>query len=329
MISVICPILNEKKYITQCIESILKQDYPHEDLEVLFVDGMSVDGTREIIMEYASKYPFLRLLDNPKKIVPYAMNIGIVEARGGIIIRIDAHTVYEESYFSVLAHQLQILEADNVGAVCKTEVLNKTPQALAIKEVLSNKWGVGNSLFRTGIDKVKQVDTVPFGCWKRNTFDRYGMFDVRLKRNQDLELNKRIIKGGGTIYIVPNTFCTYFARETFKELSKNNFQNGKWNIMTLYYTKMLSSLSIRHFIPLLFVLSLIIPILLFFLYIHFIYITVLVLVGYTMLLGTVCLKLSLSRNVNFVYLFMAFGILHFSYGWGEITGIYLLLSRKL
>ena len=222
MLSVICPIYNEEKYIANCIESILLQDYPKDDLEVLFVDGMSKDRTREIVAEYTRKYPFIRLIDNPEKIVPYAMNYGIRASKGEVIIRLDAHATYEKNYFSALVRRLNELGADNVGSVCKTDVLNKTPKTLAIREVLSNKFGVGNSVFRTGIDKVMEVDTVPFGCWRRDVFDKYGLYDLRLVRNQDIELNKRILRGGGKIFIVPDTYCTYLARETFKGLAKNN-----------------------------------------------------------------------------------------------------------
>lgn len=261
MLSVICPVYNEVKYIDVCIRSILLQDYSQKNLEVLFVDGLSSDGTRDIIKRYSVEYPFIKLLDNPHRIVPFAMNIGIESAVGNIIMRLDAHALYPSNYFSTLVSELNRLGADNVGATCRTDVLNKTSKTLAIREVLSNKFGVGNSSFRLGVSKIMEVDTVPFGCWKRNVFEKYGYYDVRLIRNQDIELNKRIIRGGGHIYIVSDTYCTYLARETFGSISHNNYLNGKWNVLTVYYTGQFDSLSIRHFIPLLFVLSLLIPIL--------------------------------------------------------------------
>ena len=312
MLSVICPIYNEEKYIVKCIDSILAQDYPKDELEIIFVDGMSKDQTREIVSEYIQKYSFIRLIDNPERIVPPAMNKGIEVAKGDIIMRLDAHATYEKNYFSVLVNALNKLEADNVGAVCKTDVLNKTPKTLAIREVLSNKFGVGNSVFRTGVDKVMEVDTVPFGCWKREVFNKYGLYDVRLVRNQDIELNKRILRGGGKICIVPNTYCTYLARETFKGLAKNNYGNGKWNILTVFYTKQFSSLSIRHFIPLLFVLSLILPSIFSLFYPPFIGLSVLSLLAYLSLLGMISLKLSISKNLNFFYLLTSFFVLHLS-----------------
>lgn len=321
MISVICPIYNEEKYIAKCVDSILAQDYPKDDMEVIFVDGMSVDRTREIIAEYTSKYPFIRFIDNPDRIVPPAMNKGILASKGEVIMRLDAHSTYASNYFSVLVKALHDLGADNVGAVCKTDVLNKTPKTLAIKEVLSNKFGVGNSTFRTGIDRVMEVDTVPFGCWRRDVFDKYGLYDVRLVRNQDIELNKRILRGGGKICIVPDTYCTYLARETFAGLAKNNYGNGKWNILTVFYTEQFNSLSIRHFVPLAFVLSLILPTLFSLIFWPLSLLSALSLIAYTLLLGAISAKLSVSKKLHFGYLLASFVVLHVSYGWGSLVGL--------
>lgn len=328
MLTVICPIYNEEKYIARCIESIMAQDYPKDDLEVLFVDGMSTDRTREIIASYLPQCPYLRVLDNPHKIVPYAMNKGISEAKGDIIMRIDAHTFYEPNYCSAIVKRLKELDAENVGCVCKTDVLNRIPKTLAIREVLSNKFGVGNSAFRTGINGIKEVDTVPFGCWPKRVFEKYGLYDVRLVRNQDIELSKRIINGGGKIYIIPDTFCTYLARETFSGLAKNNFGNGKWNILTVYYTRQMKSLSLRHFIPLLFLLSLIVPLLLAFVWWPFALVSAASLLAYTCLFSAVSLKLAVTKKLNFFYLLITFFVLHLSYGWGSLVGVLKLPFTK-
>ena len=321
MLSVICPIYNEEKYIAQFLDSLLQQDYPKDDLEILLVDGMSKDRTRDIVADYTARYPFIRLIDNPDKIVPCAMNRGIEQARGEVIMRLDAHASYQPDYFSVLVNGLERLHADNVGTVCKTDVLNKTPKTLAIREVLGNKFGVGNSTFRTGIGHEQEVETVPFGCWPKEVFAKYGKYNERLVRNQDIELNKRIIRGGGKIYILPDTYCTYLARETWTALAKNNYGNGKWNILTVYYTKMFSSLSLRHFIPLLFLLSLIIPTLLAFVWWPFVLISAASLLAYTGLLLTVSVKLAVQKHLNVFYLLITFFVLHLSYGWGSLMGI--------
>ncbi|MCI5580338.1 MAG: glycosyltransferase family 2 protein [Phocaeicola plebeius] len=328
MLSVICPIYYEEKYIRNCIESILEQDYPKNDLEVIFVDGGSKDDTRRIVEEYAARFPFIRLLDNPHRIVPYAMNLGIQAAKGEIIMRLDAHAMYERNYFSALVRRLKELKADNVGAVCKTDVLHKNPKSLAIREVLSNKFGVGDSTFRTGISEVQEVDTVPFGCWRRDVFEKYGYYDVRLVRNQDIELNKRILRGGGRICIVPDTYSIYYARETYRRLARNNFGNGLWNIWTVYYTRQFSSLCIRHFIPLLFVLSLVLPVLASFIWWPLIGVACLSLLAYTSLLGAISWRLAVDKHLNFLYLLASFLVLHVSYGWGSLCGIVKLPFLK-
>lgn len=321
MLSVICPIYNEEKYIAGCIESILRQDYPKDDLEVIFADGMSTDRTREIVTEYSAKYPFIRLLDNHKRIVPPALNAAIAASHGNIIMRLDAHASYEPNYFSAIASALNKYGADNAGSVCKTDVLNKTPKALAIREVLSHPLGVGNSAFRTGIKGVQEVDTVPFGCWKREVFEKYGQFDNRLKRNQDIEFSKRILRGGGKIVIIPDTYCTYFARETFSKLAKNNYGNGKWNILTVYYTHQLKSLSLRHFIPLIFVLSLLLPAISGFLWHPLWWLGLASLAAYTLVVSLISAKISFSKHLNFLYLLVSFFVLHLSYGWGSLMGL--------
>ncbi len=288
---------------------------------------MSKDGTRDIVENYARQYPFIHLLNNEKRIVPIAMNIGIRVSKGDVIMRLDAHAQYPANYFSVLVKALETIDADNVGAACRTDVLNKTPKTLAIREVLSNKFGVGNSTFRLGVDKVMEVDTVPFGCWKREVFDKYGVYDERLIRNQDIELNKRIVRGGGHIYIVPDTYCVYLARETFKGLAKNNYGNGKWNVLTVYYTKQMGSLSLRHFIPLLFLLSLIVPLFCSLIWSSFVFVTIVSLLAYLLTLGGIGMKLTISKRLSFGYLLISFFVLHVSYGWGSLNGIISVLKN--
>lgn len=328
-LSVICPIYNEEKYIVAFLDSVLQQDFSRDDMEVLLVDGMSRDKTRLIISQYIEKYPFLRLLDNPERTAPCAMNVGIQEANGDVIIRLDAHALYPSNYFSTLVFKLYELNADNIGCILNTDVLNKTPKTLAIREALSNRFGVGNSSFRTGVTSACEVDTVPFGCWRREVFQKYGLYDKRLVRNQDIELNKRIKRGGGHIFIIPDISCTYLARETFKALAKNNYGNGKWNILTVYYTKYFSSLSVRHFIPLAFVLSLLLPIVLMLLNVWFGVLSLMALGAYLMTLSCVSFTIWKTKRLNVFYLLMSFLTLHLSYGWGSLIGIFKVVGLKI
>lgn len=322
MLSVIVPIYNEEKYIELCMDSILAQDYPHEDMEVLLVDGMSTDNTRRLLVPYLERYPFVRLLDNPGRTAPKAMNIGIQAARGDVLMRLDAHVLYEHNYFSVLTKALHQLHADNVGAPCQTGVLHHNARTMAIKAVLSCPFGVGNSAFRTGIDHVMEVDTVPFGCWPRETFQKYGIYDERLTRNQDIEFNRRIKRGGGHVYIVPDTHSTYLARESYLALGKNNFANGLWNIKTVALTRHFSSLSLRHFVPMTFVLSLVLPLVLGFFWHPLWLVGLLSATLYLFALSVVSVRLACTGHLSVPRLLSAFLMLHLSYGCGSVVGLW-------
>ncbi|UVD79135.1 glycosyltransferase family 2 protein [Myroides albus] len=328
-ISIICPTYNEEKYIDTCIDSLVKQDIDKEKIEVFFVDGNSTDSTVEIIKTYQKQYSWIKLLNNPERIVPYAMNYGIKASQSDIVMRIDAHSFYADNYISVLLNAIREFGATNVGAVCRTDVLNKNAKTLAIGEVLSNPFGVGNSLFRLGVDKITEVDTVPFGCYRKEVFDRYGLYNPKLVRNQDIELNKRIKRDGGRILLVPDTYCTYLARETYKALSKNNFQNGMWNILTVYYTNAMDSLSLRHFIPLLFVLSLVIPSLLGLIWAPFVILSVLSFVLYFLLVCIISIKAYMKNEVSICYMILTFYVLHISYGVGSLVGLKRVLFKQV
>jgi len=320
--SIILPCRNEEKYIEQCIQSLINNQSDKFPLEIIVVDGMSADRTVAIVQNYIHQFSFIKLLQNPDKTVPFAMNLGINHAQGEYIIRVDAHATYPENYVASLITHLISLNADNVGATWKTDVLTKTKKTLAIKETLANRFGVGNALFRIGIEEIKQVDTVPFGCYKKSVFTKYGLYDTRLTRNQDIELNKRILRGGGKIYLVPGLACVYYARETFSAIAKNNYNNGLWNILTVKFTKKCSSLSLRHFVPLCFFLSLLLPLFFCFLYKPVIWITLLSLILYLSFLTTIGARLAIKKKLNFFYLLWGFITLHFSYGLGSLVGIF-------
>ena len=325
MISIICPIYNEERYINKCIESILSQDYPHEDLDVLFVDGMSNDKTREIIVDYIEKYPFIRLIDNPERIVPYAMNRGIKAAIGDIIIRLDAHAVYPSNYFSCLVFYLRKLNADNVGAVCRTLPAKNTLKCKAIAEALSSSFGMGNSYFRIGVNEIREVDTVPFGCYKRDVFKRIGYYDYELVRNQDDELNARLKKKGGKIFLLPNLVVDYFARDGILKTSKMFFQYGLYK--PLVNKKIGSPTTIRQFFPVFFVLGLVIglPLSLFFDPIMYCYVSILTLYLFLALMSS--LKSSLNILQVFYQILTCF-IIHISYGFGYLKGIYNIIFKR-
>lgn len=328
MLSVICPIYNEERYIAKCIDSLLLQDYPKDDWEILLVDGMSTDRTREIIESYAEKYPFIKLLDNPQKIVSYAMNAGIKASSGEVIIRLDGHVEYPINYFSSLVKHLKELDADNVGALCETLPCGPSAKERAIAEALSTSFGMGNSYFRIGCDKIMEVDTVPFGCFKREVFDKVGLYDNELVRNQDDELNGRIIKNGGKIYLIPSIVTKYYARDKISKVGRMFYQYGLFK--PLVNKKLGSPATLRQFFPLAFVLGLILGAILscFSSIIACLYLAVIVL--YFLLAFFFTFKSAKkTRKIGLlIYQPLTYFTIHFCYGWGYIVGIYKIMFHK-
>lgn len=252
-ISVIIPTYNEERSIDECITSMLEQDYPRERMEWFFVDGDSVDSTPARLCDYKERYPeLINIINNPDRTVPYAMNLGIRASRGEYIIRLDAHAAYAPDYFSSCVRVLDRTGADNVGGIIETRA--RTDMGKSIAKMLASPFGVGNSTFRTG-GKDGYVDTVPFGAFRRDVFERVGLYDERLTRNQDSELNYRIIKNGGKIYLSHEIKLAYYCRDTLRGITKMAFQNGKWNIITSRLCP--GSMRLRHFVPCIFLLSLI------------------------------------------------------------------------
>lgn len=254
-VSIICPIYNEARHIGAMIDSVLHQDYPKERMEVLFIDGMSTDGTREIVADYHKRYPQLRMVDNPHHVVPYALNEGIRQSTGEVIVRLDAHCRYPDNYVSRLVEELFALDADNVGGVCRTLPVRNTAECIAIAEAGSHPLGVGGSKFRIGVSCTQQADTVPFGCFRRELFNRIGLFDEDLIRNQDDEFNGRIIKNGGKIYLIPDVVIEYDARDTMAKTRKMYYQYGLFK--PLVNKKLGSAATIRQFFPSIFVAGLV------------------------------------------------------------------------
>jgi len=320
-ISIIIPCRNEKKYIIDFLESVLNNDYPKELIEIFIVDGKSEDGTMELVNDFINAYPFITLLVNEEKTVPFALNRAIKNCTGQYIIRLDVHSKIPENYFSKLISSAIETKADNIGTICLTDVKIKNAKTSAIKKVLSNKFGVGNSHFRIGIKTAMEVDTVPFGCYRKNVFKDFGLFNIDLKRNQDIELNKRIKKAGGKVILLPDPYSIYYAREDFSGVAKNNFSTGLWNILTVYLTKNISSVSIRHFIPLIFILSILVPSFLIIFNPYFGLVGLASLFSYAMLILSVSFKVN-DLTTKLYYLISAFIVIHFAYGFGSLVGLF-------
>lgn len=327
-VTVVCPIYQEGKFIQSCIESILRQDYPMDFLDIIFVDGMSTDQTREIVKQYSDQHKHIKLIDNPDRFVPQAMNLGIKEAKGEVIIRIDAHCVYPDNYISVLVDKLFELNADNVGGVWITNPSSNSTISHSIAIASSHIFGVGGSKHKIGANDIIETDTVPFGCYKRDVFDRIGLFDTDLIRNQDDEFNGRLIKHGGRIFIIPQIKINYFARNSLSKMIKMYYQYGLFK--PLVNKKLGSPATIRQFFPFLFTLGLGIGLVLSLFSNIILAIYMLCVSFYLILAFYFAFKESLRlKKAGLIFMLpITFLNIHISYGTGYILGIMKILFKK-
>ena len=231
-VSVIIPIRNEEKYLAQCLQSVIAQDYPKDRMEILVVDGKSEDRSREIVAEFGSKYPMIKLLDNPRLIVSTAMNIGIKNAKGDVIIRVDGHCLLESDYISQCVKCLRRTGADNVGGLMQAVGQGYVGEVIAL--ALNSFFGSGGSKFHYA-SKEQYVDTVYLGAFPRHVFDKVGLFNEKLVRNQDYELNYRIRAAGGKIFLSPAIKSYYYGRSSLRDLWHQYFQYGFWSAWNNFF----------------------------------------------------------------------------------------------
>ena len=318
-ISVILPVRNEERFIAACVDSIFSQDYPAEKMEVIFVDGRSEDRTVAMLREMQQAHPQIVVLDNPHRTVPYAMNIGIRAAKADVIVRLDAHAEYPPDYIHLSVETLLTCDCDNAGGVFETRGRGFMGEAIA--EMLKTPLGVGNATYRLTKED-GYVDTVPFGCWRKELFERIGGFDERMTRNQDNELNHRIRKSGGKIYLNHNIRVLYYCRDTMRGIMKMGYMNGKWGVITM--TLVPGSMGVRHFVPLAFVASTIGLVLLTLLTRSWLFGGLLALEWGAYLLLDFFYSYTIAREKGWrffpveVVLYPAF---HFAYGFGSLAGI--------
>lgn len=325
-VSVVIPCRNEQDFIAACLDSISLQDYPKESLDVMVVDGMSEDKTREIAEEKSSQYSFIRVLSNKDKFTPHGLNAGIKAARGEIIVRMDAHARYEKDYISKCVEHLVKSKADDVGGVIKTLPKENTLMARAIACCLSSFFGAGGSYFRTGSEKPRWVDTVFGGCYRKEVFEKVGLFDERLIRSQDIEFNRRLVRAGGKILLVPDIISYYYPHSTFKKFFRHNFSDGIWTILPLKFG--VKIFSRRHLLPLFLVSGLASLVLLSLISRFFLFLLFLSILFYFLVSIFFSLKIALKeRNIKlFLYLPLAFANRHFGYGAGSLFALFQLRS---
>jgi succinoglycan biosynthesis protein ExoA len=252
LVSVIMPVRNEESAIQSSLGSVLAQRYPRERMEVIVVDGMSTDRTREIVLQLAKYDERVRLLENPRKIMAIGFNKGLSAARGSIILMLGGHTELSSNYVHACSTVLQQGLADCAGAPIDTVSGGQGEDA--VRAALTCSFGVGSPAFRGQCSEPKYVDTVAFGAYTREIIDRVGALDEELVRNQDDEFNYRIRKLGGRILLIPDASSRYVARSSLRLLRKQYFQYGLWKVRVLQ--KHPYQMQPRHFVPALFVFTL-------------------------------------------------------------------------
>lgn len=316
MISIVCPVYNEEKSIRQLLD-FYKNALPVEK-ELFLVDGGSKDNTRSIILEFAKTNLSVHLLDNPEKYVPQALNKVIPLCKGTYIVRLDAHTEYDASYFTEILETFERTGASIVGGPMRAIGVSSTQKAIAY--ATSTPFGVGDSSFH--YDNIEgEAESVYLGAWKKSIFEKTGLFDEKFVRNQDDEFHYRAKAMGFNIWLNPKIKSYYHPRSTLRMLWKQYYQYGLYKPMVL--SKIKNSMRLRHFIPsLLFLYMLVSPFI--------------VAAGfwYSVLFLTLLLPMVLYWVLDFFYSFkcqkgaasqikclIVFPILHLSYGSGFLRGI--------
>jgi GT2 family glycosyltransferase len=294
-------------------------------VEVLVVDGMSTDGTRKIVQQLSAQHPQVKLVDNPEKITPIALNRGIKAATGDVVMILGAHAeltprYVEETYRCMQEHP----DAGCVGGIIESEFADDVAQAIGLAQTAS--FGVGNAYFRTG-QKSGYVDTVAFGAYKKEVFEKVGYFDEELVRNQDDEMNYRLTKNGILIYLDLAIVSKYYVRASLSKLYKQYEQYGFWKVYANKKHKAITTL--RQLVPFFFVLFVLSAPLWWLIH-------PLMSIGY---LAIWILYFALAiysayaperSSATMTTMIRAFLILHFSYGWGYLKGIgyFLLLGKR-
>jgi glycosyltransferase involved in cell wall biosynthesis len=339
-VSVIMAARNEEKYIERCLRSLLASSLPESQLEIVVADGGSTDRTREIVLSFAARHPCIRLIDNPEKVAPTGFNYAIKASRGDTILLLSAHSAIDPDFIPVCLAKLDETGADVAGGVEIAVAAEDSLEAVLATSVLDSRFGVGSS-FRT-VHKEGFVDTVSPALYRRSVFERVGLFDERLIRNQDNEFNSRLRAAGLRIWMTPAVRAYYYGRTSIVRLLRQNYLNGYYAMLNWRITP--ASVALRHVMPLLFVVGLVVGGVLASIHeclappkfvlpeaLWIIYFAVLGL--YVVMAVYSTLKLVLRRkSAGRLLTVFLFPVLHITYGIGTLTGIFrfgfMRISRR-
>ena len=325
-VAVIIPTLNEEIFIKKCLHSVQNQSFPFDRMDVMIVDGGSSDATRSIVRGFAEKWTNIRLIDNPGKIQSIAFNIGVKESNAPFIVRLDAHALYSSDYVEKC---LADLNADsnrgNVGGKCVILPYDNSLWANTNAILNYSRFGIGGSAFRVGVTP-QNVDSVPFGAFPRSVIEKVGGMREDLRRGEDNEINSRIRKAGYKVYFNPEIVSSYYARPTLRSSCKQMFANGE-SIGHLFFVDR-ESIGLRHLVPLIFVVGLILGTIVSLIYKPLFYVFIAGLSLYFLCDLIASTFAGAKHGWRYCFpLFVLFFCVHVSYGLGTIKG--LITGRKL
>lgn len=325
-VAIIIPTLNEERFISRCLNSIIKQTYEFEKMDVMIIDGGSNDKTKDIVAEYQKSHQNIRFIENKKKIQSVAFNIGFKKSTAPYIIRLDAHAEYDSKYISLCIENLkQDEKRGNVGGRCNILPFNQSLWAQTNAILNHSRFGIGGAAFRVS-NEAHDTDSVPFGAFPRKIIEKIGGMREDLPRGEDNEYNSRIRKAGYKIFFDPNIISSYFARPTLGASCKQMYANGN-SIGYLYYIDR-EAIGIRHLVPLLFVVSGLFCIIISVLWSPFCYVFCGGLALY-LIADAMASIMGAKENVKCTLpLFILFFCVHVSYGIGTIAGLIKGLKTK-
>ena len=329
LVSFIIIAYNAEKFLNKSLESLKKQDYSHKKIEVILVDSVSTDNTKEIFEKFKNEnikeFSSIKILENKGKTLPRGWNVALKETTGDAILRVDAHTFFDNDFISNNVKELENGE-NIVGGKCISITQNNTWKEKLLLIAEESIFGCGIADFRRKETK-EYVSTLAFAMYRRKVFDDVGPYNENLARTEDNEMHYRMKRKGYKFLLSPNIKSYRYARSDLKGMIKQKYGNGKWIGITLYYCP--KCFSIYHFVPLIFVLGIVFSIVMACIGIP---IFGYALIGaYTLfnIINLICIFIKNGFKLSYLLLPFIFLLLHISYGFGTIIGIIQGCIKKL
>ncbi len=305
-VSILLPVRNEGKYISKTVKSLFEQDYPHEMLEIVIADGNSDDNTKDELKKLKKQYKSIKVVDNPGLTMPKGFNLAFSNSTSEFIIMFGGHSVIPKNYISQSINNIEKNNADCSGGVLNT--IGEGFWGNIIASTTSSIFGVGNVSFRVKNIKSGYVNSVPYGCYKRTVFEKLGLLDEELIRNQDDEFNFRIIQDGMRIWQDSSLVIDYYSRSSLNKLFKQYFEYGLFKVRVIQKRRQI--ISLRHLIPSLFLIALFVPSFSFYIFIIYFIASLFF-----------SIKIGKINILKWIPCQISFFIIHLSYGAGFLYGI--------